>query len=161
MRYKAEKKINLLQAAQVGGRNQNRRENEFGYYAWTTLGIIRYSFQMLTLREPLPHQKKINSDFSWMPVIQGRKCIWLIGKHLIPPLGGIWFGIALTRVKGESSWQAYEERSAIFSGRGKGETDKQKCAVHFKMRAKSCFPQPSRTDAIFLHRINTSWEKWD
>ena len=49
--------MNLLQAAQVGGRIRNRRENEFGSYAWTTLVIIKYSFQMLTLREPLPHQK--------------------------------------------------------------------------------------------------------
>ena len=34
--------------------------------------------------------------------------------------GGIWFGIALTRVKGETSWQAYEDRSAIFQEEEKG-----------------------------------------
>ena len=49
--------MNLLQAAQVDGRIKNRRENEFGWCAWTTLVTIRYSFQMLTLWEPLPHEK--------------------------------------------------------------------------------------------------------
>ena len=37
-----------------------------------------YSFQMLTLGELSPHQKKSHSDFSRMPVNTRKKCIWLM-----------------------------------------------------------------------------------
>lgn len=152
--------MNLLQAAQVGARIQNRRENEFGSYAWATLVIIRYSFQMLTLGEPSPHQKKSHSDFSRMPVNTRKKCIWLIGKHLIPPLGDlIWY--CFNKGQRWNFMTSLWGKEFYFLGRGKGETGKQKCALHFKMRTKSFFPQPLRMDAIFLPRINTSWEKWD
>lgn len=49
--------MNWLRAAQFGGRNKNRRENELGACAWTTLVIIRYSFQMLTIWELQLHEK--------------------------------------------------------------------------------------------------------
>lgn len=40
----------------------------------------------------------------------------------------------------------------------KGDSKQTKCAVDFKVRMKSFFPQPSSLDAIFLHRTNTSRE---
>lgn len=77
--------------------------------------------------------KKIDSDCYRIPVTQGRKCVWLIGKHLIPLFFGQiwdWFNKGQRQNSTTSLWG----KEFYFSGKGviKGKAGKQ--SVFFILR---------------------------